>query len=341
MTSKNPRRHDLADYLEEVNFSLKNDYDTIRKRVQEDPGTAGDQAEETWAAVLRNWLPKHYHVVTKGRIIGASGEASPQIDILVLWPSYPPFLMNKKMYLASGIAAAFECKLTLRLSHLRKIFENSVRLSEITEKEYKDRKIEASAKRANFSYKEYHRVFEYGVLSHSFEEDPTMEAAQKITNKLNQLDNELVKHPNQMIDLICIQTLGSWVSERSAVSDFIRLDQTHDRIVQDGYLPHPRTHYHSLTAHSWGEGTDHRANFSPLGSFIARLYRKLSRVDNSLLPLANFFTTTLSTGAGGGGPARVWSNLRTPPEILRAVDDEISKSGGRVNLFNGFHFLGF
>jgi hypothetical protein len=47
--------------------------------------------------------------VTKGRILTETGYASPQIDVLILHPSYPKILLDKKMYLSGGVAAAFEC----------------------------------------------------------------------------------------------------------------------------------------------------------------------------------------------------------------------------------------
>ncbi|MFI8802678.1 DUF6602 domain-containing protein [Micromonospora chalcea] len=68
--------------------------------------------------MLREWLPASYHVRTKGRILAHDGAASRQVDVVVLRPGYPSKLLDKKLYVASGVAAAFECKLTLTASHL-------------------------------------------------------------------------------------------------------------------------------------------------------------------------------------------------------------------------------
>ena len=84
------------------------------------PSTAGDQGEENWATLLRKWLPNYFHIVTKGRILTDSGYASPQVDILVLYPSYPKILLDKKLYLSGGVAAAFECKTTLKAADIKK-----------------------------------------------------------------------------------------------------------------------------------------------------------------------------------------------------------------------------
>jgi hypothetical protein len=113
-------QHDIHDFLISSNRVIAQEYERIRKRASEDSGTAGDQGEENWAELLRMWLPPYYHVVTKGRILTETGYRSPQIDILVLYPSYPKILLNKKLYLSGGVAAAFECKLTLKADHVDK-----------------------------------------------------------------------------------------------------------------------------------------------------------------------------------------------------------------------------
>jgi hypothetical protein len=117
--------HDLHDLMRAVSDQIGAEYARIRKRAGEDPGTAGDQGEENWATLLRGWLPKTYTVVTKGRIVGHDGAAGPQVDVLVLKPSYPPALMSTKLYLAGGVAAVFECKVTLRAKHIREAGENA------------------------------------------------------------------------------------------------------------------------------------------------------------------------------------------------------------------------
>lgn len=111
--------HELFDYMAGTTEEMGRDYERIQKRSREDPGTAGDQGEENWAEVFRNWLPPYFHIVTKGRILGHSGEAGPQVDVLILSPAYPKKLRGQKHYLAAGVAAAFECKLTLESKHIQ------------------------------------------------------------------------------------------------------------------------------------------------------------------------------------------------------------------------------
>src|ERR1700722_12317245 len=110
--------HALHTFMAQVTDEMASEYARIYARAAEDPGTAGDEGEENWAGLLREWLPPNYHVRTKGRLLSHDGTMSPQIDVLVLKPSYPLKLLQKKVWLAEGVAAAFECKTTLTAAHV-------------------------------------------------------------------------------------------------------------------------------------------------------------------------------------------------------------------------------
>ncbi|WP_316397741.1 DUF6602 domain-containing protein, partial [Bradyrhizobium sp. 33ap4] len=100
------KKHDFFNLMSAVKESLNSAYLRIRARSKDDPGTAGDQAEEDWAEILRDWLPATYRIVTKGRILFADGSSSPQVDILVLTPSYPRGLGPIDIHCIQIIAAA-------------------------------------------------------------------------------------------------------------------------------------------------------------------------------------------------------------------------------------------
>jgi len=118
-------KHELEEFMSQVSSEIAAEYERIHARAREDPGTAGDEGEELWREVLSRWLPPAFPVVTKGRILSTDGAASPQVDLLVLHPGYPKGLLSKKYYLAAGVVAAFECKLTLRRRDLKKIGETA------------------------------------------------------------------------------------------------------------------------------------------------------------------------------------------------------------------------
>src|SRR4051812_20093503 len=147
--------HELFDFVFAVTEDLAREYVRIQKRATEDPGTAGDQGEENWATLFKQWLPSYLHVVTKGRILTESGYASPQMDVLVLSPSYPKMLLDKKLYLAGGVLAAFECKITLKAEHVKAAVETSALLRRNMPKE------------TGSPYRELNSPLIYGVLAHS------------------------------------------------------------------------------------------------------------------------------------------------------------------------------
>ena len=49
-------QHDIHDFVISSQKDIEEEYSRIRKRANEDPGTAGDQGEENWASLLRRWL---------------------------------------------------------------------------------------------------------------------------------------------------------------------------------------------------------------------------------------------------------------------------------------------
>ena len=68
MKNENKKSNDLHDFMVSATHEMQSEYERIQKSSKEDPGTAGDQGEENWAALFRDWLPPNYHIVTKGRM---------------------------------------------------------------------------------------------------------------------------------------------------------------------------------------------------------------------------------------------------------------------------------
>jgi hypothetical protein len=62
LTTKPP--HPLFEFWSTLHREIADEYDRIHRRSIADPGTAGDEAEEHWAGILRNWLPRHYSIVS-------------------------------------------------------------------------------------------------------------------------------------------------------------------------------------------------------------------------------------------------------------------------------------
>jgi hypothetical protein len=68
--------HDIHSFVNQWQKEIQAEYQRIQKHASSDPGTAGDQGEENWKSLLVQWLPSYFHIVTKGRILTASGSTS-------------------------------------------------------------------------------------------------------------------------------------------------------------------------------------------------------------------------------------------------------------------------
>jgi hypothetical protein len=187
--------HDLHTFLTRSANDLAAEYRRIRSRAIEDPGTAGDEGEENWREILANWLPSDLVVTTKGRILGADGTLSKQVDVVVLRPGYPKALINRKIYLAGGVLAAFECKLTLKPGHIAKAATNARIVRRL------------SAPRVGTPYSESHGSIIFGILAHSttIRRDPL-----KRVDQLLQAELERDNHPSEELDVLCIADLACW-----------------------------------------------------------------------------------------------------------------------------------
>lgn len=201
--------HDLQDFMDEVASELGREYVRIARRSREDPGTAGDEGENSWKEVLKGWLPPSLPIVTKGRILGVDGRSSSQVDVLVLHPAYPEKLLNKKQYLAGGVVAAFECKLTLRGRDFAKIAQTARSVRNL------------AAQRTGSPYAVLHSPIVYGVLAHNSEwSNPDSNAAnvtaieepsgfRKVDKLLQAVQNEDLQ-PRDALDVICVSDLACW-----------------------------------------------------------------------------------------------------------------------------------
>lgn len=196
--ASNDAAHELELFLQQDQAELAAEYRRIYARTSEDPGTAGDEGEGNWAQVLQKWLPKRYHVVTKGRVVFPDRSASAQIDVLVLRGSYPPRLLTKKLYLSTGVVAAFECKNTLTAAHVRAAVETAASLKDKV------------ARRAGSLQQELRSPLVYGLLAHSHSWKG--EESTPIDNVDEALQESVAatSHPSQLIDIICVADLAAW-----------------------------------------------------------------------------------------------------------------------------------
>jgi hypothetical protein len=294
--------NDLFDYMRNATHQMQSEYERIQKRAVEDPGTAGDNGEENWAELLRRWLPKNYHVVTKGRIMNTKGECGPQVDVLVLSPSYPEALIGRKEYLEGGVIAAFECKLTLKAEHIRKAVKNAAEIHRLSQPPPQ-----------GTPYKELYGRVRYGLLAHSHVwqgEQSTL--IENIESHLLNAEITEAQHPREVLDMICVSDLAAWSTYKiiNAGQDILsllsiryqHLGELWDEIQKAGGVI--ETPY-MCCADVYQTTEEKKQLFTPIGAFLATLLAKLAWVDAGLRPLAEYFILADLLGSGQG-KGKIW-----------------------------------
>jgi hypothetical protein len=277
--------HDVHDFIRKAQDDLQNEYVRIQKRAADDPGTAGDQGEENWGTLFKQWLPHYFHVITKGRVLTDSGYASPQIDVLVLLPSYPRILLDKKLYLSGGVAAAFECKTTLTAAHVRDAVATSAALKS------------ALPKRLGSPYKELHAGIIYGLLAHSHSwRGENSQPLANVENALWAADLECVHHPRECIDFISVSDLATWQSTKMT---FLSPRHYSGNVeLQKIYGPNgsATTGY---VCHAIG-GDRQEQHFSPIGTLLSGIFSRLAWTFSDMRPLEEYFRKVHLVGSGEG-----------------------------------------
>jgi len=298
--------HELNDFIASASKRIEEEYNRIIKRTKEDPGTAGDQGEENWATLLKEWLPSNFHIVIKGRILSEKGIASPQVDIIVLRPEYPKLLIDKKLYLAGGVLAIFECKTTFRMSHLKKFFSNAQKIKELF------------LNKGETPYSELHTGVLYGLLAHSYDVNGGIsDINQKINNRLIE-EQQKISHPRLLPDDICIANFNSWSLSRMTYMSYQMMSSFskekfisnygHDEVTSIGFL---------------GQKVSIENANQPLGAFLVSLLYKLSWEYVTLRPISRYFTLTNVQGSSSGSlitykPQDIYSE-KTLEQIRRGM----------------------
>ncbi len=240
---------------------------------------------------MRDWLPRTYEVVTKGRIISQEGVTSPQIDVLVLKGAYPKKLLNKKLYLAAGVAAAFECKVTLKASHIAAAMENCTKIKSL----YRTS--------TGTPYKELHSPLVYGVLAHSHGWKGRASTPEvNIEQKLREVDALHITHPRLQLDLLCIADLAAWTSSKMTFLGPRQIQNWATMVAiygpngsaTSGYIGFTRTHGQQVI------------QFTPIGVLISFLSQKLAWE-------VLCFVISLTTTGSRILPDRVWGTCELGP----------------------------
>ena len=299
--SSQGKNHALYDFMRQLSDKMAANYNFIQKRASEDPGTAGDQGEENWAELLRGWLPRTYEVVTKGRIIGQDGKVSPQVDVLVLKGIYPKQLIdeNQKIHLAAGVAAAFECKTTLKAEHIEKAVKTCVEIKNLY------------PVREGTPYKELHAPIVYGVLAHSHlwkhaGSTPDM----NVLKKLHNANHVHVTRLYQYLDLICVADLGTWSLGKCTFQG-----PSICRALNIPFKTGAAFSYYNRGTTSLNQTEE----FTPVGVFISSLSEKLAWENPELRDLVNYYKG-VKIGGSGYGHGIPWSSLIYSEKVRQRLE---------------------
>lgn len=296
--------HVLHTFIAQVTSEMASEYDRIFSRTAEDPGTAGDEGEENWATLLREWLPPTYHVATKGRLIGADGKMSPQVDVVVLKPFYPLKLREKRIWLANGVAAAFECKTTLRAIHIKECQEKSIRFKSLF------------APRTGSPERELRSSLIYGMLAHSHcWKDPLSDPAQNVASALS-LALEASARPADVMDLLCIADVGCWVGFAlpQYMAEWAGPDKKRIEEIFGGIWGPVSSMVQATILDD-----NQQKSFQPVGGMIAYLTQRLAKNDVALRDLADYYWQAQLWGSGSG-EMRYWPRSVFSDEVQRRIE---------------------
>jgi hypothetical protein len=195
-------------------------------------------------------------------------------------------LLHKKLYLAAGVLAAFECKNTLRLAHIRRAVSTGVAIRELV-------RADPSVKHAPV----------FGLLAHTHAVTTKRKhPAESVSEALLRADQALVTDPRDCLDFVCVVTLGTW----SLMRVILEIEKGEPRV----------------TTIYMGPITDERLPLGqppdPLGRFLTGLLRRLANSDPGLKVFGEYFAEVGLFGIGRGTP-RDWAPDSFPPESLDIV----------------------
>jgi hypothetical protein len=296
--------HDLHNFMAQVTTEMASEYDRIYARAKEDPGTAGDEGEENWAQLFREWLPPSYHVQTKGRLIGHDGRMSKQIDVVVLKPSYPRKLLEKKIWLAGGVAAVFECKTTLTAAHVISSVKRCA--------EFKD----LFPQREGSPREELRSPLIYGVLAHSHSWKG--ENSDPVGNIERALETAFpsVTHPRFEIDVLCVADLATWSSTYTSRYEAAwQPDRLPALLSAFGASCGPLT---AMICSSHGTPSQSQT-FRPVGALLDAVTYQLAWADASVRDIANYFRRANLAGSGSG-TMRYWPLSSYSPGVSQQIE---------------------
>lgn len=318
-----PLNHPHLNWLRRTAQAMSDDYQKMFAQVGEDKRRvqeSGHKAEAAWRGLLQAWLPPTYEVGSRKYIIGEVETDDPpfETDLVIFRPSYPKPLRDETEVLASGVAAAFSVKSTIRSQSIAEAAASCAKIQRTL------------AQRSGSMRKELVRPFPYGLLSHSHDwKKPESAPADNISKELFKRDHEFAQHPRESIDLICVPDVGVW----SKMTLFLH-PQTATNWGEDAAdlaAKFSRPQLHTVHVHSPIKNDEGHA----IAVFLTSLYSILVAGDPTFAELARGFGH-MGGSADGRGPRREWD----PASVLTepVLNDALTGGTRDPNSENGYWF---
>jgi hypothetical protein len=285
-------------WLDDVTRSIAEDYDRLHAEARDDPQRSGHGGEETWARLLREWLPPTYEVATRRYIVPEEGDETFETDLVVFNPGYPRRLRERRDVLAGGVAAAFSVKLTLDAAGVRDGIRRAALLRRGTKKRYGTARTELLG------------PFAVGLLAHSHSWNlPGSTPLENISTAAWDLDHAEVTHPRERLDMLCVADLNTWTRSR------VPYIPPSAAVSHPGTTEDQKTHGFCVTGFLM---SDRDKSPAPVAVLIAYLIERLSYADPSVAAFADGLRLTDTWGAGSG-PQRLWGLNDVFDERVRAL----------------------
>lgn len=271
-------------WLAETEWQIRNDYERLHLEALRDPQRAGHGGEATWKSMLQDWLPPTYEVATRKYLIPEIGDDVFEVDLVVFSPGYPRVLRNREEVLAGGISAAFSVRLTADAAGLTDALERALRLQ-------RGMKPRFGTPRAQLQ-----GPFATGFLAHDHAwKKPGSDPSQNTFDVLDEWHRQ-INHPIEMLDYVCIPSLGLWNTLRMPYVPPSALS------VNPAATSAQRTQGSVMTAVM---RSDPASGAGPVAQFVGTLYQRLSYDDPTVRGLADNFRVS-GTGGSGSGIQHLW-----------------------------------
>ena len=176
----------------------------VRARSIAHPTAAGDEGEENWAEVIREFLPRRYEVARHRFVIDADGRMSDQQDIVIYDKLYAPtfFVLGSTEYIpVESVYAVFEVKPRLTKRNMLYAADKVRSVRQLKPNPGYFRIYTGELKQA-----EGERHLLGGILCHESAWSPPLgEPFERVMSELDE---------NQILDLGCVVTGGAFYREK-------------------------------------------------------------------------------------------------------------------------------